>query len=205
MEVPARVPAVVLPREWIVCGARRRREVLSDHSAGWQSSARRDGSTIRDVTTVCAHCGCTVERGVRVSTCGDESCCCSALATRETFGRMAAQITDAFEARDIVSFGALLADDARWGDDDSPNKCRSRRDVVATFERLLAEGVGGDVVETKTGPAGVLCRLRIRWPDPADRLRRDEVLHLYRVRDGQIVEIEPYDDRSAAEAALASV
>lgn len=145
-----------------------------------------------------------MERGVRVSTCDDQGCCCSALATRDV-GRMAAQITAAFEARDIVSFGALLADDARWGDDDTPTKCRSRRDVVVTFERLLAEGVGGDVVETKIGPAGVLCRLRIRWPDPADPLRRDEVLHLYRVRDGQIVEIEPYDDRSAAEAALASV
>ncbi len=104
----------------------------------------------------------------------------------------------------MASFGSLLAPDARWGDDEAPNKCRSRGDVIATFQRLLADGVGGEVTETQTGPAGVLCHLRINWPNPTDQVRRDAVLHLYRVRNGQIVEIEPYDDRSAAEAALSS-
>ena len=116
---------------------------------------------------------------------------------------MAAQITAAFQARDMAAFGALLADDVRWGDDEAPGKCRTRGEVIATFQRLLAEGVRGEVGEAKTGPAGVLCRLRIHWPDPGIR-SRDQVFHLYRVRDGQIAEIKPYDDRSAAETALAT-
>ncbi len=171
---------------------------------GSRSRAREARTYTRDVTIACADCGCLVERGVRVSTCAIDGCCCSELPTRQSLDDIAAQVTAAFEARDLVSFGALLADDARWGDDDAPNKCRSRRDVVGTFERLLASGVSGAVTETRTGPAGILCHLRVHWPDPTDPVRRDEVLHLYRVRGGQIVAIEPFDDRLAAEAALAS-
>src|SRR5436309_134210 len=33
-------------------------------------------------------------------------------------------------------------------DDDHPNKCRSRSDAIATFDRLLGEGVDGEVAET---------------------------------------------------------
>ena len=53
--------------------------------------------------------------------------------------RVAAQIQSAFATKDLDALGRLLAPDARWGDDDNPNKCRSRSDVVATFDRLLAE------------------------------------------------------------------
>lgn len=118
---------------------------------------------------------------------------------------MATEIRTAFEARDIARFGALLAEDARWGDDIAPNKCRSRGEVVATFQRLLAEGVGGEVADLKTGPAGILCHLRIHWPDSSAHVGRGEVLHLYRVRNGRITEIQPYDDASEAEAALSAV
>lgn len=156
------------------------------------------------MSIACADCGCLVELGVRVATCDDGGCCCSTLPTRQSLEEIAARVAAAFGQRDIESFGSLLADDARWGDDDAPNKCRTRADVVATFERLLAEDVSGDVTETKIGRAGILCHLRIDWPAPADSHRRSEVLHLYRVRDGQIIEIEPYDDQLEAEAALAS-
>ena len=118
---------------------------------------------------------------------------------------MAVQIRGAFESRDMTTFGALLADDARWGDDDAPNKCRSRAEVVATFQRLIDDGVGGEVVDLKTGPAGILCHLRIHWPDWATQTGRDEIFHLYRVHDGRIIEIRPYDDREAGEAALSVV
>ncbi len=118
---------------------------------------------------------------------------------------MAAQVRGAFESRDVTKFGALLADDARWGDDDAPNKCRSRTEVVETFQSLIDDGVGGEVAHLTTGPAGILCHLRILWPDPAIRTGRDEVFHLYRVHDGRIIEIRPYDDREAAETALSLI
>lgn len=153
----------------------------------------------------CADCGCLVETGVRVSTCGRPDCCCGALPTREALDAVASRLRDAFESRDMTKFGALLAEDARWGEDGAPNTCRSRTEVVATFQRLLHDGVGGDIADLKTGPAGILCRLRIHWPAPASPPQRDEVFHLYRVHDGQITEIQPYDDREAAEAALSTV
>lgn len=153
----------------------------------------------------CADCGCLVEAGVRLSTCDGPSCCCSALPTSEALDDMAAQIRVAFESRDMTSFGALLADDARWGDDDAPNKCRSRAEVVETFQGLIDAGVSGEVMDLKTGPSGVLCHLRIHWPDAAGRTGRDEIFHLYRIRDGRIIEIRPYDDRDAGETALSVV
>ena len=87
---------------------------------------------------------------MRVSTCDDPNCCCTALPTREALEGMAAQLRGAFEARDMTTFGALLAEDVRWGDDDAPNKCRSRAEVVETFQTLIDEGVGGES-STSTG------------------------------------------------------
>jgi ketosteroid isomerase-like protein len=110
---------------------------------------------------------------------------------------IAEQIRSAFAARELGVFGALLADDARWGDD-----CRSRRDVVATFERLLGDGVTGDVAETATGRGGVVCRLDVHWPAGSDSNRRATVFQAYFVRDGRIVEIRGYDDRESALEAI---
>lgn len=152
----------------------------------------------------CADCGCLVDQGLRVSACGMAGCCCSTLPTRQALDQITAQIVAAFADRDLEAFGRLLADDARWGDDEAPNKCGSRGEVVATFQRLLAEGVGGAVTGTTAGRAGILCHLRIDWPDSADSFRRHEVFHLYRVREGQIVAIEPYDNKLSGESALRS-
>ncbi|MHB8219111.1 MAG: nuclear transport factor 2 family protein [Acidimicrobiales bacterium] len=124
--------------------------------------------------------------------------------------RMAAEIRRSFEAHDVAGFGAFLADDVRWGDDEAPNQCRNSAEVVATFERLLAEGVDGELAEIQVGSSGILCRLRIRRPGvEQDAVQgtsvgaieaRREVLHLYRVRDGKITQIRPFADTAAAEA-----
>lgn len=152
----------------------------------------------------CADCGCLVDRGVRISSCGKPGCCCLDLPTRASLETLAEEIRTAFATRNLADFGALLAEDARWGDDEHPNRCRSRADVIAAFDRLLRDGVGGAVTETATGPAGVLCRLRVEWPDPADRTRGEAFYHLYRVRDGRIAAIQRYDDRASALEALGS-
>lgn len=114
---------------------------------------------------------------------------------------LAERIGAAYGQADLDAFGALLADDVRWGDDDLPRRCRGRADVLRTFAQLLGSGVSADVVGVESGPLGVLCRLRVRWPDPADRARGTEFLHVLMVRDGRITEIRRYDDaRSATEA-----
>lgn len=101
------------------------------------------------------------------------------------------------------ALGSLLADDARWGDDDHPNKCRSRTDVLATFNRLLGEGVDGEVTEAIVGPRGVAVLLHVEWPNQGDG-RGVNFYQAYLVRDGLVTEIQRHDDRKSAVAALSN-
>lgn len=149
----------------------------------------------------CADCGCVVERGVRNSTCADPQCCCAWLPTRASLEQMAGSIEAAFASGDPSAFGPLLAEDARWGDE-APNRCRSRSEVVDTFARLKESGVRAAVTESSIGPAGVLCRLRVDWPDETAGEADTERFHLYRVDSGQITDIVPFSDRAEAEAFL---
>jgi SnoaL-like domain len=82
----------------------------------------------------------------------------------------------------------VLAPDARWGDDDPPNRCRSRADVIATFEQLLGEGVEGTVTETVIGPNGVAVLLHVEWPNPGEG-RGVDFYQSYIVADGVVTEI----------------
>ena len=42
------------------------------------------GSSVLVVEILCADCGCLVDRGVRVTVCGDPDCCCAHLAIHKT-------------------------------------------------------------------------------------------------------------------------
>ena len=114
---------------------------------------------------------------------------------------IAEALTEAFAAKDIDAVGRLLADDARWGDDDHPNRCRSRSDVIDTFTRLLGEGVNGTVTETVVGTGGVAVKLHVQWPNPGEG-RGVNFYQSYIVRDGLVTEIQRHDDRKSAVAAL---
>lgn len=64
---------------------------------------------------------------------------------------LADRIRAAYEDADQDAFGALLAEDARWGDDDHPHGCRSRADVLPTLAQWLDSGVTADVLSVDTG------------------------------------------------------
>jgi hypothetical protein len=115
---------------------------------------------------------------------------------------MAAEVSAAFQARDLRAFGALLADDARWGDDTASNRCRSRSEVIDTFCRQLSAGVEGQVSALQVGPAGILCQLAFTSPAAGAGPGPAIVFHLYRVRGKRIAEIEPFAGRGPALAAL---
>jgi SnoaL-like domain len=150
----------------------------------------------------CAECGCLVDDGVRVVPCHTTDCCCLGLPIQlRTLDQIADQISTAFATKNLDALGRLLADDARWGDDDHPNKCRSRSDVIATFDRLLGEGVDGEVTEAILGPNGVAVLLRVRWPNPGEG-RGVNFYQAYLVSDGLVTEIQRHDDRRSAIAAL---
>ncbi len=155
------------------------------------------------MVTTCAECGCLVERGVRVAVCADDACCCSHLSTREALERLAEGVRVAFGEADLEGFSSLLAPDVRWGDDDAPNRCRSRDDVVSTLRGALERGVSGSLGEVETGPAGVLAHLVVTRSDASEGTR--DLFHLYVVREGRISEIVPYSSRADAAAALAAI
>lgn len=127
---------------------------------------------------------------------------------------MVERLRRAIEQRDVGAFGALLADDARWGDDDQPTRCRSRADVVETLVRGVAAGGSAEIEELVAGDRAVLCALRVRWLDRDGRVvgvpgepgqpgepsgRR--LFHVYRLEDGLIAEILAFEDRRSAAAA----
>jgi len=116
-----------------------------------------------------------------------------------TVDDIALELQRVFATRDLDALGNLLADDARWGDDDAINKCRNRQQVVGTFARLLDEGADGGVDEMRVGRT-VSCANCTSGG--SDRPRRESFYHLYFVREGRIVEIRRYDDRDSAIAAL---
>ena len=111
------------------------------------------------------------------------------------------KVRTALETRDLDAFGALLSYDVRWGDDDHPRRCRSRSDVLATFRRLMDDGVEADITELVAGTNGLLCGLAVKWPTPGDHPSERTLFHVYLVRDHHIVEIQPYDDRESAAVA----
>ncbi|HEY1990604.1 MAG TPA: nuclear transport factor 2 family protein [Acidimicrobiales bacterium] len=114
---------------------------------------------------------------------------------------IADQIRQAYSTRNLDALGPLLAEDVTWGDPGHPRSCRNRSDVLATFSRLMADGVDGEVTELSQGATGLLCGLAAHWPDGAGEPERN-VFHVYRVQDGLITRIDRFDDRdSAAEAA----
>lgn len=114
----------------------------------------------------------------------------------------AERIRTVYAAGDLAGLGALLAVDARWGDDTHPNRCRGRDDVLRTFSGWLGQGVTAEVLGTDTGPLGVAVRLRVNWTDPTDRARGDEFFHVFMLRDGLIAEIRRYNDVRSAKRAI---
>jgi SnoaL-like domain len=120
-----------------------------------------------------------------------------------TLDEIADQLSSAFATKNLDALGRLLADDARWGDEGHPNRCRTRSDVVATFERLLGEGVDAEVTETMIGPRGIAVRLQVHWPDPVDG-RGINFYQAYLVSHGLVTEIQRHDNRKSAIAALSS-
>jgi hypothetical protein len=117
---------------------------------------------------------------------------------------IAGEIRTALNARDMTAFGSLIAEGARWGDGgpDDERTCHNRSEIVATYQRLLADGVRGTVTETTTGPGGVACTLEVEWPERAANRRGPTIYQAFYVSDGLVTRIEGHDDRDRAIAAI---
>jgi hypothetical protein len=149
----------------------------------------------------CAACGCLVDEGVRIIPCDSADCCCLDLPLAAPMETIAARIRTAFNTRDMDAFRVLIARDATWGEE-MPTACHGRDDIIRRYQRFLDEGVGGSVVETTVGPAGVACLLEVDWPDPGNHGRGPRFYQVFLVNDGLITKIEGHDDRDLALASI---
>jgi hypothetical protein len=168
--------------------------------------ALRDRPNLAGVEVYCAACGCLVDHGVRLISCDTSGCCCVDLSTADPMRTIAARIRNALNARDMDAFRALIAEDARWGDGgpDDARTCHNRNDILATYKRLLDQGVRGTVTETTTGPGGVVCLVEIEWPDDAPNRRGPTQYQVFLVTDGLVTRIQGMDDRDLAVAAIST-
>jgi hypothetical protein len=111
---------------------------------------------------------------------------------------IANRLRGALTSRDLEAFGALLSDDVQWGDDNHPNKCRNRADVLATVTRALLTGVDGTLIELQAGTKGIFCQYDVSRPAGDLRAGERSLFHVYLVRDNHIYLIRSFDDRAPA-------
>jgi SnoaL-like domain len=114
---------------------------------------------------------------------------------------LADRVRQALEGHDLDALGALLSDDVRWGDDDHPRRCRGPAEVVATFSRLLSQGVDAAITEMTTGSSGILCHLSVTFPEGVRGPGDHDLFQVYVVEGDRITEIRRYNDRRSALAA----
>jgi hypothetical protein len=119
---------------------------------------------------------------------------------------VADQLRAALNARDMTAFRSLIAEGATWGDGgpDDERTCHNRNEIIATYKRLLANGVRGTVTETTTGPHGVACRMEVEWPDGSPNRRGPTIYQAFSVTDGLVTRIAGYDDFDRAVAAISN-
>jgi SnoaL-like domain len=165
-----------------------------------------DRRSLAHMEMYCADCGCLVERGVRLIPCDASECCCVDLPSADPMETIAARVRTALNDRDMDALRALIAEDARWGEGgrDDTRTCHNRNEIIATYKRLLDQGVRGTVTETTTGPGGVACLVEIEWPDDAPNRRGPTLYQVFLVTDGLVTGIQGHDDRDLAVAAISS-
>jgi hypothetical protein len=99
---------------------------------------------------------------------------------------IAHRLTTALEARDLESLREILAPDVRWGgEEDTPQTCHSRADVLAWYAGLHARGFRASVVETAVEPDRIVLTLDVTRPGGGTS-RNYQVFQIAR---GRIVDI----------------
>ncbi|MGW7527328.1 nuclear transport factor 2 family protein [Streptomyces sp. NPDC054783] len=113
---------------------------------------------------------------------------------------VATRLRAAFTAGDPVLFASLLDPWVRWGgEDETPQTCHSRGDVLAWYGRAQAAGVRAQVTETLVRERPVVLGLALTGPGQgSDGERPDQVFQTFRLADGLIIDIRGYPTREEA-------
>jgi hypothetical protein len=109
------------------------------------------------------------ERGIRINPTTRDRCCrhLPMRASLETWRRRSRRRSPPRTWRNSGLSGPPTLNGAAT----IPTTAGAATNVIADFDRLKRQGASGAVTETATGAIGVLCQLRVEWPDAADRSR----------------------------------
>ncbi|WP_037608415.1 nuclear transport factor 2 family protein [Streptacidiphilus rugosus] len=110
------------------------------------------------------------------------------------------RLRQAMESADLGLFGAMLHPDVRWGgEQETPETCHSRSDVLAWHGRLHAAGVRAHVHEVILRPHAVVLELALTGPSAGPRgPRPDRVFQVFRLTDDRIADIRGFPTRDEA-------
>ncbi|HLZ26411.1 MAG TPA: nuclear transport factor 2 family protein [Chloroflexota bacterium] len=114
---------------------------------------------------------------------------------------VASHLRAAVESGDLDAYGALLADDVRWGADDVPGACRGRADVLDRLTRMRDAGMQTRVLEVTAGHSSVLLGVTSTQPAADGTSHSRTVFQVMTLRDGRISEIRGFPSRTEAAAA----
>jgi ketosteroid isomerase-like protein len=122
----------------------------------------------------------------------------------EAIESLAQQVKIALESADLSAFSRLLDPNVRWGapDDDPVPSCQNREQVLAWYRRGRDAGVRARISEVVVlGDQTILAGLVVTGNRAAEENGGGiERWQLLTVRDGRVVDIVAYDDRTEAVA-----
>ena len=112
---------------------------------------------------------------------------------------IARQLQAAMESGDLDAYGALLADDVRWGgEQDTPDACHSRADVLRRLHRMRSAGMQFSVLEVAPAENAILVGLQVNQPAPDGSHQHRTVFQVMTVRESRIAEIRGFPSRIEA-------
>lgn len=104
---------------------------------------------------------------------------------------VAERLRAAFTASDPDILAGILDPDVRWGgEEDAPETCHSREDVLAWYKGLYARGVRATVAETWIEGDHIILALDVHRPDGLTTRNYQR----FTVRDGAIVDIRDNEE-----------
>ena len=106
---------------------------------------------------------------------------------------IAERLRSAFELQDLDILAGVLDPDVRWGgEEDTPETCQNRADVLAWYGGLIDQGVRASVVAAEVEPDRVVLTLDVTWPGGGTS-RNHQV---FRIAAGHIVDIRGQEEGS---------
>src|SRR6266550_2669457 len=108
---------------------------------------------------------------------------------------IAERLRSAFEQQDLGILAGVLDPDVRWGgEEDTPETCHNRADVLAWYGGLIDRGFRASTAETAVEPDRIVFTLDVTRPGGGTS-RNHQV---FRIASGHVVDIRDHEEGPAA-------